>query len=82
VRRFANAACIADLLPGTRRDSVLDPFKPYLDQRYRDGCTDTTALLDEIRQQGIPRQRANPAPLPMPVPALHQQRHATPYQGT
>jgi hypothetical protein len=82
VRRFANAACIDDLLAGTRRDSVLDPFKPYLEHRYRAGCTDTTALLDEIRQQGIPRQRANPAPLPMPVPALHQQWHATPYQGT
>jgi transposase len=52
VRRFANATCIEDLLAGTRRDSVLDPFKPYLQQRYHDGHTDTTTLLEEIRQRG------------------------------
>jgi len=52
VRRFANATCIEELLAGTRRDSVLDPFKPYLQQRYHDGHTDTAVLLEEIRQRG------------------------------
>lgn len=52
VRRFANAACVEDPLAGTRRDSVLDPFKPYLQQRHRNGHTDTAALLEEIRQRG------------------------------
>ncbi|MFC0530409.1 ISL3 family transposase [Phytohabitans kaempferiae] len=52
VRRFANATHVEDLLAGTRRDSVLDPFKPYLQQRYHDSHTDTATLLEEIRQRG------------------------------
>jgi transposase len=53
VRRFAAAANIDDLLIHTRRDSLIDAFKPYLNQRFNDGCADATVLFTEIRQQGF-----------------------------
>ena len=32
--------------------SPLDPYKPYLGQRWAEGCRDATALLAEVRGQG------------------------------
>jgi transposase len=57
VRRFARAADPEELLvnDGTgRKASMLDPYAPYLRQRWADGCTDATALWRELRARGYP----------------------------
>jgi transposase len=54
--RYWHASSAEDLLakaPG-RRGSVLDPFKPYLDQRWAEGCTSFRALHAEITARGYP----------------------------
>jgi len=51
--KFASAASIDELLvKATRRPTILDPFKPYLNQRWNDGITSATALHAEIRARG------------------------------
>ena len=53
VLKFAQAASIDELLvKATSRPSVLDPFKPYLGQRWNDGITSAAALHEEIRARG------------------------------
>ena len=50
---FAHAASIDELLvKATSRPSILDPFKPYLGQRWNDGITNAAALHEEIRARG------------------------------
>ena len=53
VQKFASAASIDELLvKATRRPTILDPFKPYLNQRWNDGITSAAALHEEIRARG------------------------------
>src|SRR5690348_13263482 len=53
VLKFAQAACIDELLvKSTSRPSVLDPFKPCLNQRWNQGITSAAALHEEIRAHG------------------------------
>jgi transposase len=53
VDRFARATSLEEVLvKATSRASILDPFKPYLNQRWNDGCTSATDLHAEIRTQG------------------------------
>jgi transposase len=51
--KFASAPSIDELLvKATRRPSILDPFKPYLGQRWNDGITSAAALHEEIQARG------------------------------
>jgi hypothetical protein len=43
---------VEELLVNTRRDSIIDPYRPYLHQRWNEGCTDGTNLYAEIRKLG------------------------------
>jgi transposase len=53
VRRFARQPDADTLLvKATSRPSILDPFKPYLGQRWNQGITNAAALHEEIRARG------------------------------
>jgi transposase len=54
VRRFARAANVEELLVKQRdgRPGPLERFKPYLRERWNQGCATATVLLAEIREQG------------------------------
>ena len=52
VRRYLRADSVDALLAGGVRSSVLDPFKPYLNERLADGERNATLLLGEITEQG------------------------------
>jgi transposase len=53
VRRYATSA-VSDLIPDApaRRDGLLDPHLPYLNQRWNEGCRSTGKLHEEIRARG------------------------------
>jgi len=84
VTRFAAAATAGDILPAAR-ESALDPYKPYLHQRWNQGTRDAAALHAEITARGytghimniyryIQPFRALPAapPPPPPIPSTRQ----------
>jgi transposase len=52
VHRFARAASPEELLATSLRGSGLDPFKPYICQRWNEGLTNATALHAELRERG------------------------------
>jgi transposase len=56
VRRYAHATDPEEQLVGrwTGRVSILDPFKPHIDQRFAQGCTNARRLFEEIVQRGYP----------------------------
>jgi hypothetical protein len=53
VRRFYRAATADELLARTRdgRPSLLDEHKPYLHQRWNQGCTNVRQLHAELRER-------------------------------
>ncbi|KPI13395.1 transposase IS204/IS1001/IS1096/IS1165 family protein [Actinobacteria bacterium OK006] len=54
VRRFARADSVDELLvKATNRISILDQYKPYLHQRWREGCHDIPQLQRELRERGF-----------------------------
>ena len=87
VRRFARAGSADELLDGaTGKESKLDPFTPYLCQRWNEGITDATALHAELRERGftgsVRTVRRYVAPFrqgaaPDPVPAVPKTRQIT-----
>ena len=88
VRRFARTASIDELLDGaTGKESKLDPFRPYLHQRWNEGVTDAPALHAELQQRGFTgsvrtvRRYVAPfrqaATAPDPAPALPKTRQIT-----
>ena len=81
MRRFACADSVEDLLGRAgSRGSLLDPFKPYLHERFNAGQTDAAALAAAITERGYrgsvktvrrylqPFRAAAVAPPPAPVP--------------
>jgi transposase len=54
VHRFTRAASLDELLANARagRPSILDAHKPYLHQRWTEGCTSITRLHAEITARG------------------------------
>ncbi len=54
VRRFYRAAIVDELLAKVRdgRPSLLDDYKPYLHQRWNEGCTNVRQLHAELRERG------------------------------
>ncbi|WP_241756993.1 ISL3 family transposase [Streptomyces sp. WAC00263] len=55
VLRYANAAHWRDTLRENRpRPSRLDPYKPYLEQRFTEGCTSVTQLHSELIAEQAP----------------------------
>jgi len=87
VHGYLRAASIDELVtavlsPRRGRPSLLDPWKPYLTQRWAEGCRTATALHAEIRDRGYPgslrsvtayvrafRQAGPLPPAPPPPPA-------------
>lgn len=54
VRRFARAGSLDELLvKAVNRTSILDPYKSYLHQRWREGCHNVPALHREVREMGF-----------------------------
>ena len=52
VRRYVRASSADVLVAGGVQVSVLDPFKPYLNDRLAEGVRNVTMLLAEITEQG------------------------------
>jgi transposase len=53
VQRFARAASVDELLVNAmNRESKLDPFTPYICQRWNEGVTDAAVLHAELRERG------------------------------
>jgi transposase len=54
VRRFARASSIDELLvKATNRSTILDEYKPYLHQRWNEGCHNSAQLHQEIAALGF-----------------------------
>ena len=82
VRRFYRAATADELLAKVRdgRPSLLDDYKPYLHQRWNEGCTNVRQLHAELKERGfkggygtirdyvLPFREAGAAPPAVPGP--------------
>jgi transposase len=73
VRKFATAAVFPERAYKRRQPSLLDPYVPYLQQRWAAGCTNASQLWREIQAQGysgirkqvarwVQQHRSEPAP--------------------
>jgi transposase/DNA-binding CsgD family transcriptional regulator len=87
VTKYAKAASPGQITPAAR-DSVLDPHKPYLIQRWNEGARDARALHAELTARGyagsdqqvrrfIRPFRDLPGPVPAPPPAIPSARKIT-----
>ncbi|QNP75584.1 ISL3 family transposase [Streptomyces roseirectus] len=84
VLRYARVPHWQDTLRENRpRPTRLDPYKPYLEQRFAAGCTNVTRLHRELLDQNAPvtyqmvrayiaTLRAAPATAPPPPPTVRQ----------
>ncbi|MFF0018820.1 transposase [Streptomyces sp. NPDC005374] len=57
---FSRADTPEEMFTGQWQDRAtrLDAFKPFLDQRWQEGCTNAWKLWEEIKEQGYPRSYA------------------------
>ena len=73
VRKFVAAAAFPERAVQRRQSSILDPYVPYLQQRWAEGCTNASQLWREIQARGYSgvrkqvarwahHQRSEPAP--------------------
>ncbi|MFD9595538.1 ISL3 family transposase [Kitasatospora sp. NPDC059973] len=59
VRRYARTADVDELLVKvTQRRTLLDDYKPYIYQRFTQGCRNASQLHREVRAQGFPGDRS------------------------
>ncbi|MDP5313503.1 hypothetical protein [Streptomyces poriferorum] len=55
VLRYANAVRRQDTIPDNRpRSSRLDPYEPYLERRFAEGCTSVTRFQGELIAEQAP----------------------------
>ncbi len=56
ILRYSRAADPEEMFTGQWQSRVtkLDAYKPYLDQRWQEGCTNAWKLWEEIKEQGYP----------------------------
>ncbi|HEX5567833.1 MAG TPA: ISL3 family transposase [Streptomyces sp.] len=75
VLRFSRATTPEELFTGQwqNRPSVLDEYKPYLDDRWSAGCTSAWKLWEEIVPLGYQGSSGRSAPHPARLP--HSRRH-------
>ncbi|MDF2273479.1 ISL3 family transposase [Streptomyces coacervatus] len=61
ILRFSRAATPEELFTGQwqSRSTRLDAYKPYLEQRWQEGCTNAWKLWEEIKEQGYPHGYGN-----------------------
>ncbi|WP_443072582.1 ISL3 family transposase [Streptomyces sp. RPT161] len=61
ILRFSRATTPEEMFTGQwqSRATRLDDYKPYLDQRWREGCTNAWKLWEEIKEQSYPRGYAS-----------------------
>jgi transposase len=52
VRRFVEAECFPERAVRARRASVVDPYVPWILQRWKDGCHNAAQIYREIGDQG------------------------------
>lgn len=86
VQRYARAASWQELVDGRwqqQRPSKLDPFKPHLQQRWEQGCTNAAELYREVTALGfagsyalvrgyVERHRVRPDPAAPTPPTVRQ----------
>lgn len=58
VRKYVQLPSLPAAQPRGQRSSLLDPFKPYLLERWQAGCRNAMQLLPEIQAQGYKGQRS------------------------
>lgn len=54
IRKYYYATTFPDRKPHRLGKSILDPYLPYLEQRFQAGCENAQQLWREIQQQGYP----------------------------
>ncbi len=52
VRKFVSAKAFPERAAQRRQASILDPYVPYLQQRWAEGCTNASQLWREIKAKG------------------------------
>ena len=57
VRKFVAAAVFPERAFQRRQSSILDPYVPYLQQRWAEGCSNASQLWREIQAKGYPGVR-------------------------
>jgi transposase len=90
VKAYARAAAFPERLERRRAPSILDPYEPYLDERWAAGCRNGRQLWREVRERGFPggpkmvarwaqRHRTSPSPhTPKPYVRAAASRPAPP----
>jgi transposase len=58
VQRYLRADKFPELAPRAKRPSLLDPYRPYLEERWAAGCRNGRQLLRELAERGFKGKRA------------------------